>query len=215
MLTMNRATVLGYAGRNPEMRRLPSGDEVALLSLATNERFKRRDGTEGEVTDWHAVVAFGTAAETVRKRVRKGDPVLVEGRISTRVWTDPEGRGATHHRDRGVGAARARERAGAAQAGTGRRFAARRSGRGEAGGGGAHGCSRGRRRRGRRAGSGRRLVCRGSRLARDFRGRCCGACRCRHGTGRQCRCLGRRRGCNGQRSFERNRRGYRGCEAFG
>ena len=91
MLTMNRATVLGYAGRNPEMRRASSGDEVALFSLATNERFRRRDGTEGETTDWHAVVAFGTAAETVRKRVRKGDPVLVEGRISTRVWTDRTG----------------------------------------------------------------------------------------------------------------------------
>ena len=91
MLTMNRATVLGYAGRDPEMRRASSGDEVALFSLATNERFRRRDGTEGETTDWHAVVAFGTAAETVRKRVRKGDPVLVEGRISTRVWTDRTG----------------------------------------------------------------------------------------------------------------------------
>ena len=91
MLTMNRATVLGYAGRNPEMRMTSAGDDVALLSLATNERFKRRDGTEGETTEWHAVVAFGTAAETVRKRVRRGDPVLVEGRMSTRVWTDRTG----------------------------------------------------------------------------------------------------------------------------
>ena len=95
MLTMNRATVLGHAGRNPEMRTLPSGDEVALFSLATNERFRRRDGTEGESTEWHAIVAFGIAAQTVRKLVHRGAAVLVEGRIATRTWTDRSG---TEHR---------------------------------------------------------------------------------------------------------------------
>ena len=91
MLTMNRATLVGHAGRNPEMRTLPSGDEVASFSLATTERFKRRDGTEGEATEWHAVVAFGAAAEAARTLVRRGDPVLVEGRIATRSWTDRKG----------------------------------------------------------------------------------------------------------------------------
>ena len=91
MLTMNRATLVGHAGRNPEMRTLPSGDEVASFSLATTERFKRRDGTEGEATEWHAIVAFGAAAEAVRTLVRRGDPVLVEGRIATRSWTDRKG----------------------------------------------------------------------------------------------------------------------------
>ena len=95
MLTMNRATVLGHAGRNPEIRTLPSGDEVALFSLATNERFRRRDGTEGESTEWHAIVAFGNAAQTVRKLVHRGAAVLVEGRIATRTWTD---RAGTEHR---------------------------------------------------------------------------------------------------------------------
>ena len=95
MLTMNRATLVGHAGRNPEMRTLPSGSEVALFSLATNERFKRRDGTEGESTEWHAIVAFGSAAQTVRKLVHRGAAVLVEGRIATRTWTDKSG---TEHR---------------------------------------------------------------------------------------------------------------------
>ena len=95
MLTMNRATLLGHAGRNPEMRTLPSGDEVALFSLATTERFTRRDGTAGESTEWHAIVAFGNAARTVRNLVRRGAPVLVEGRIATRTWTDRSG---TEHR---------------------------------------------------------------------------------------------------------------------
>ena len=91
MLTMNRATLLGHAGRNPEMRKLPSGDDVALFSLATTERFRRRDGTDGEDTEWHAVVAYGAAAEAVRKMLRKGDRVLVEGRIATRYWRDRTG----------------------------------------------------------------------------------------------------------------------------
>ncbi len=91
MLTMNRATLLGHAGRNPEMRRLPSGEEAAMFSLATTERFRRRDGTEGESTEWHAVVAYGAAAQAVRNLVRRGAPVLVEGRISTRTWTDRTG----------------------------------------------------------------------------------------------------------------------------
>ena len=88
MLTMNKATLLGYAGRNPEMRKLPSGDDVAEFSLATTERFRRRDDTVAESTEWHRIVAFGPAAEAVRKLVRKGVPVLVEGRIVTRSWID-------------------------------------------------------------------------------------------------------------------------------
>ena len=95
MLTMNRVTVLGHAGRNPEIRSLPSGDEVALFSVATNERFRRKDGTEAESTEWHAIVAFGNAARTVRKLVHRGAAVLVEGRIATRTWTD---RAGTEHR---------------------------------------------------------------------------------------------------------------------
>ena len=91
MMTMNKATLLGHAGRNPEMRKLPSGDDVAQFSLATSERFKRKDDTVGESTEWHQVVAFGAAAEVVRKLVRKGDPVLVEGRIANRSWTDKSG----------------------------------------------------------------------------------------------------------------------------
>ena len=95
MLTMNRATVLGHAGRDPEFRTLPSGDEVASFSLATNERYRRRDGTAEETTEWHAIVAFGSAARTVRRLVHRGAAVLVEGRMATRAWTDRTG---TEHR---------------------------------------------------------------------------------------------------------------------
>ena len=70
MLTMNRATLVGFAGRNPEMRKLPSGDDVAQFSLATTERFRRKDDTVGESTQWHTIVAYGPAAEVARKLVR-------------------------------------------------------------------------------------------------------------------------------------------------
>ena len=91
MLTMNRATLVGFAGKHPEMRKLPSGDDAAQFSLATTERFRRKDDTVGEATQWHSIVAYGAAAEVVRTRVRKGDPVLVEGRIATRTWEDKAG----------------------------------------------------------------------------------------------------------------------------
>ena len=91
MLSMNRATLVGRAGGDPEIRRLASGEDVARFSLATTERFTRRDDTAGQSTEWHLIVAFGAAAEAVRTRVRKGDPVLVEGRIATRSWKDRTG----------------------------------------------------------------------------------------------------------------------------
>ena len=91
MLSMNRATLVGHAGGDPEIRRLASGEDVARFSLATTERFTRRDDTAGQSTEWHLIVAFGTAAEAVRTRVHKGDAVLVEGRIATRSWKDRAG----------------------------------------------------------------------------------------------------------------------------
>ena len=91
MLSMNRATLVGHAGGDPEIRKLASGEDVARFSLATTERFTRRDDTAGQSTEWHSIVAFGAAAEAVRTRVRKGDPVLVEGRIATRSWKDRAG----------------------------------------------------------------------------------------------------------------------------
>lgn len=91
MLSMNRATLVGHAGGDPEIRRLASGEDVARFSLATTERFTRRDDTAGQSTEWHSIVAFGVAAEAVRTRVHKGDAVLVEGRIATRSWKDRAG----------------------------------------------------------------------------------------------------------------------------
>ncbi len=91
MLNMNRATLLGNAGRDPEIRETASGGKIATFTLATTERFRSKDGETAEATEWHRVAAFGGAAETVEKRVRKGDPVLVEGRVVTRSYKNKEG----------------------------------------------------------------------------------------------------------------------------
>ena len=91
MLNMNRATLVGYAGRDPESRELESGDVVAKFTLATTERYQRPSGERAESTQWHNIVAFGHAAGAVQKLVRKGDPVLVEGRVSYREYKDAAG----------------------------------------------------------------------------------------------------------------------------
>jgi len=90
MLNMNRATLLGNAGRDPETRQTASGNKVAKFTLATTERFRGKDGETAEATEWHRIAAFGEAAEIAEKFVRKGVPVLVEGRIAARSYRDRE-----------------------------------------------------------------------------------------------------------------------------
>ena len=91
MLNMNRATLLGHAGRDPEIRELKNGGKAASFSLATTEKWKDRDGKAAEVTEWHRVVVYGPVVEAVGKMLHKGDAVLVEGRIATRGFRDKEG----------------------------------------------------------------------------------------------------------------------------
>ena len=91
MLTVNRATLVGHAGRDPELRALPNGGKAATFSLATAEKWTDRDGKPAEATEWHRVVVYGAAVDVVEQRLRKGDPVMVEGRIATRKYSDREG----------------------------------------------------------------------------------------------------------------------------
>ena len=91
MLTVNRATLVGHVGRAPEIRALPNGGKAATFSLATSEKWTDRDGKPAEATDWHRVVVYGASVEIVEAMLRKGDPVMVEGRIATRKCSDREG----------------------------------------------------------------------------------------------------------------------------
>ncbi len=90
MLNMNRATLVGHAGRDPETRDLANGEKAATFTLATTERWKDREGQPAESTEWHRIVVYGPAVAAVETMVRKGDRVMVEGRIATREYRDRE-----------------------------------------------------------------------------------------------------------------------------
>ena len=91
MLHINRVTLLGHAGRDPEFRKMQSGDRTASFSLATTRRWKDRDGKPAEATDWHRVVVFGAAVKAVEELVAKGAALLVEGRLAVREFRDKAG----------------------------------------------------------------------------------------------------------------------------
>ena len=91
MLNMNRVTLLGHAGRDPEMRTIKSGEKTATFSLATTDKWRRKDGGTGEATEWHRIVVFGAAVAAVEKLVRKGAALLVEGRITSHEYQDKKG----------------------------------------------------------------------------------------------------------------------------
>ena len=95
MLNMNRATLLGHAGRDPEIRDLKNGGKAASFTLATTEKWKDRDGKPAEATEWHRIVVYGPVVEPVGKMLKKGDAVLVEGRIATRAFRDKDGNDRT------------------------------------------------------------------------------------------------------------------------
>lgn len=82
--------IIGNLGQAPEVRQTQNNTKVVNLSVATNRRWKSRDGERQEETTWHRVVVWGEAAGFV-ERLDKGAKVFVEGRIQTRKWQDKEG----------------------------------------------------------------------------------------------------------------------------
>lgn len=92
MLSLNRAQILGNLTRDPEMRFTPNGQAVSNFSVATNRKWKGRDGgADGEATEYHDVVVWGKQAESVTPMLKKGNPVFVEGRLQTRNWEGQDG----------------------------------------------------------------------------------------------------------------------------
>ena len=90
MLNVNRVTLLGHVGRDPEIHTSAAGDQAARFSLATTERWKSRDGEPRERTEWHRIIVFGGQVGVVERLVRKGSAVLVEGRLTVREYTDKQ-----------------------------------------------------------------------------------------------------------------------------
>ncbi len=85
---LNKALVIGNLTRDPEIRALPSGAKVTSFSVATNSVWKDKDGNKKEATEFHNIVVFGRQAETSGQYLKKGQSVLVEGRMQTRSWDD-------------------------------------------------------------------------------------------------------------------------------
>lgn len=88
---LNKAFVIGNLTRDPELRAIPSGTQVATFSVATNRVWKDKNGAKQESADFHNIVVFGRQAETAAQYLKKGSNVLVEGRMQTRSWDAQDG----------------------------------------------------------------------------------------------------------------------------
>jgi len=88
--SVNKVTLLGNVGKDPEIRSSASGVMVANLTLATSDRQKDAQGNWQDRTEWHNLVAFTRTAEIIRDYVKKGAKIYVEGKIQTRSWDDKE-----------------------------------------------------------------------------------------------------------------------------
>ncbi len=83
---LNKALLYGNLTRDPELRALPSGQQVATFGLATNRTYKNKEGQKQEMTEFHNIVAFGRLADLIGQYMKKGRPIYVEGRLQTRSW---------------------------------------------------------------------------------------------------------------------------------
>ena len=91
MFSLNRATIIGNLTRDPELRYTPSGQAVTNFSVATNRRYKNTQGVFVDDTEFHEIVAWQKAAETICQYCKKGNKVYIEGRLQTRNWDAPDG----------------------------------------------------------------------------------------------------------------------------
>lgn len=91
--SVNKVILVGNVGKDPEVRRLTSGDPVVNLSVATSETWKdKSSGERKEKTEWHRVVIFNDhIAKVAEAYVKKGSKVYLEGSLQTRKWADKDG----------------------------------------------------------------------------------------------------------------------------
>ena len=91
MRGLNKVTLIGNLGRDPEIRHTQNGVAVANLSIATSESWKDKDGQRQERTEWHRVVLWDQLAKIADQYLTKGRQIYLEGRLQTRKWTGKEG----------------------------------------------------------------------------------------------------------------------------
>lgn len=92
MASLNRVTLIGNLGRDPQVRYTQDGLAIANVSLATTVSWKdKKSGERRDDTEWHRAVLYGRTAEIAAEFLKKGSPIYIEGRLRTRKWQDKEG----------------------------------------------------------------------------------------------------------------------------
>lgn len=88
---MNRVTLIGRLGKDPEVRYTPNGKAVGNFTIATSEKWTDKAGAKKESTEWHRIVVWDKQAELCAEYLSKGRQVAIEGKLQTREWTNKEG----------------------------------------------------------------------------------------------------------------------------
>lgn len=91
MASFNKVVIVGYLGRDPEIRYLPDGTAVCNFSVATTEKKKDRSGESQDITTWFRINVWGRQAEAANQYLSKGRQVYVEGKLSQQEYTDKDG----------------------------------------------------------------------------------------------------------------------------
>jgi len=93
MASVNKVTLIGNLGRDPETRYMTNGEAVTNITVATTETWKdKTSGEKQEKTEWHRVTFYRRLAEIAGEYLKKGSQVYIEGRLETRKWQDKEGK---------------------------------------------------------------------------------------------------------------------------
>jgi single-strand DNA-binding protein len=90
-MSVNKVILVGRLGKDPELKYTPSGTAVVGFTLATDERYKDKEGNPQTKTEWHNIVAWRQLAEICGKFLHKGKQVYIEGKIQTRSYDDRDG----------------------------------------------------------------------------------------------------------------------------
>jgi single-strand DNA-binding protein len=92
MANVNKVTVMGVLGRDPETKQFPNGGSITTFNVATTEFWKdKTTGERKEATEWHRISTNGRLAEIASKYLKKGGKVYIEGSLRTRKWKDQSG----------------------------------------------------------------------------------------------------------------------------
>lgn len=93
----NKVVMIGNLTRDVDLKYLPSGSAVSTIGLASNRRYKKQDGSQGEEVCFVDVKLFGRTAEVANQYLRKGSQILIEGRLSLETWNDQNGSKRSKH----------------------------------------------------------------------------------------------------------------------